>query len=109
MPAALQGAHAFATASNTGSPDKAALEAMACALPVVALGEGLRGALPPELARQVIMPDASAFAARLAALAAMAPEERRGFGLALREAVLERHDRAGQQARIVAALSALAR
>jgi uncharacterized membrane protein len=54
------------------------------------------------------MPDASAFAARLAALAAMAPEERRGFGLALREAVLERHDRAGQQARIVAALSALA-
>lgn len=109
MPAALQGAHAFATASLTGSPDKAALEAMACALPVVALGEGLRDALPPDLARQVIMPDMLSFTARLAALAAMAPSERRGFGLALREVVLARHDRAGQQARIVAALSGLAR
>jgi glycosyltransferase involved in cell wall biosynthesis len=107
MPEALRAAHAFATASATGSPDKAALEAMACALPVVALGDGLRDALPADLARQVIMPDTAAFAARLAALAAMPEASRRGFGLQLRAAVIAAHDRAQQQARLVAALSGL--
>jgi glycosyltransferase involved in cell wall biosynthesis len=109
MPDMLRAAHAFATASATGSPDKAALEAMACALPVVALGEGLRTALPDALADQVIVPDLPAMAARLAALAAMPEAVRRGFGLELRTAVLARHDRAAQVARIAAELQALAR
>lgn len=106
MPVLLRGAHIFATASATGSPDKAALEAMACGLPVVALGEGLRGALPDDLARQVIVPDVAAMAARLAGLAAMPPAARRAFGLALREAVIARHDLAGLAGRIVAAIAA---
>lgn len=109
MPDALRAAHAFATASATGSPDKAALEAMACALPVVALGEGLRTALPDALAAQVIVPDVPALAARLAALAALPVEDRRDFGRRLREAVLARHDRAAQVARIAVELGALAR
>jgi hypothetical protein len=109
MPDTFRAAHAFATASATGSPDKAALEAMACALPVVALGDGLRTALPKTLADQVIVPDVPAMAARLAALAAMPVEDRRGFGLKLREAVLARHDRAAQVARIAVELAALAR
>lgn len=104
MPALLQGAHAFATASRTGSPDKAALEAMACALPVVALGEGLRGALPPDLAAQVIVPDIDAMAARLRTLAAMPPAERRSLGLALRDLVVARHGLDALADGIVAAL-----
>lgn len=109
MPDAFRAAHAFATASATGSPDKAALEAMACALPVVALGEGLRTALPPTLADQVIVLDVPAMAARLADLAAMPFAARRGFGLELRAAVLARHGRGAQVARIAAELDALAR
>lgn len=103
MPALLRSAQVFATASATGSPDKAALEAMACGLPVVALGEGLRGALPADLAAQVIVPDVEAMAARLAALAAMAPAARRAFGLALRQVVVERHALDDLAGRIVAA------
>jgi len=103
MPALLQSVHAFATASATGSPDKAALEAMACGLPVVALGEGLRGALPADLAEQVIVPDIDAMAARLRALATMPPASRRAFGLSLREAVVARHALADLAGRIVAA------
>jgi glycosyltransferase involved in cell wall biosynthesis len=106
MPDALRRAHIFATASATGSPDKAALEAMACALPVVALGEGLRGALPDALAAQVIVPDVAAMAARLTALAAMTPEARRSFGLQLRDAVVARHDLRQLAAKIVAAFGA---
>jgi glycosyltransferase involved in cell wall biosynthesis len=106
MPALLQGAHAFATASDTGSPDKAALEAMACGLPVVALGEGLRGALPAGLAAQVIVPDVDAMAARLAALAAMPGQQRRAFGLALRQVVVARHGLDALAGRIVAELAA---
>ena len=103
MPALLRSAHVFATASATGSPDKAALEAMACGLPVVALGEGLRGALPADLAAQVIVPDVEAMAVRLKTLAAMTPAARRAFGLALREAVVERHALDGLARRIVGA------
>lgn len=106
MPDVLRRAHIFATASATGSPDKAALEAMACALPVVALGEGLRGALPDALAAQVIVPDVAAMAARLTALAAMTPEARRSFGLQLRDAVVARHDLRQLAAKIVAAFGA---
>jgi glycosyltransferase involved in cell wall biosynthesis len=92
--------------SLTGSIDKAALEAMACGLPVVALGEGLRGALPAGLAAQVIMPDPDAMAARLAALAAMPPGSRRAFGLALRDVVVHRHALDGLAGRIIAAFRA---
>jgi glycosyltransferase involved in cell wall biosynthesis len=91
VPLLMRAAHAFATAGATGSPDKAALEAMACGLPVVALGEGLRGALPPDLAGQVIVPDVAAMADRLAALAAMPAGARRAFGASLRAAVVARH------------------
>lgn len=102
MPALLRSAHIFATASATGSPDKAALEAMACGLPVVALGEGLQGALPPALAAQVIVDDVGAMAARLAELAAAGAARRRDLGLALREAVIARHALDRLAGRIVA-------
>lgn len=105
LPALLRTGHAFATASATGSPDKAALEAMACGLPVVALGEGLRGALPANLADQVIVPDVPAMAARLAALAAMPAEERRVFGGALRAVVVARHGLDALAARIALCLA----
>lgn len=106
MPALLRSVHAFATASATGSPDKAALEAMATGLPVVALGEGMRGALPTKLAAEVIVADEAALAGRLAALAAMGAAGRRAFGARLREAVVAEHALAGLSARIVAALGA---
>jgi hypothetical protein len=102
MPALLRGVHAFATAGATGSPDKAALEAMACGLPVVALGEGLRGALPADLAAPVIVPDEAAMAARLAALASMGEAERRAFGALLREVVMQRHALDALAGRIIA-------
>lgn len=104
LPALLRTGHAFATASATGSPDKAALEAMASGLPVVALGEGLRGALPAELAGRVIVPDIAAMAARLAELAAMPADHRRAFGAALREAVVARHGLDALARKIAAAL-----
>jgi glycosyltransferase involved in cell wall biosynthesis len=106
MPALLRGAHVFATASATGSPDKAALEAMACGLPVVALGEGLRDALPADLAAEVIVPDSAAMAARLATLAAMQPADRRALGARLRAAIVARHALDALAARIIAAIDA---
>jgi len=82
--------------SLTGSIDKAALEAMACGLPLVASNEAFIPVLdawrdllivpggPPEAL-------ADSLARRLRRLMAMPPAERQALGLALRQIVVEGH------------------
>jgi glycosyltransferase involved in cell wall biosynthesis len=85
-------ADAMVSTSATGSLDKAALEAMACGLPVVTSAEALRAILAPWGDRLLCPPDdAAALADRLAALMAAPADDRRALGLALRQIVVEQH------------------
>ncbi len=89
---AYHAADAMVSASATGSMDKAALEAMACGLPVIASSAALQAALAP-WGDRLLFPegDAAALADRLAALMQTPADERRALGLALRGIVVEQH------------------
>jgi len=78
--------------SNTGSIDKAVLEAMACALPVLTSNEAFQEMLTP-WSDSLWLPDSSSetLALRLKEWIAQSPQLRRALGLQLREIVVEQH------------------
>lgn len=86
-------AHAFINPGETGSVDKAGLEAMSSALPIVTSNEAFRDVLGPELARRWVVPRRSPgiFAERLEEIAEMSAFERRSLGERLRGIVIRDH------------------
>jgi glycosyltransferase involved in cell wall biosynthesis len=86
-------ADAFVNPSETGSLDKAGLEAMSSGLPIVTSNAAFLGVLGPELGAKWVVPkrDPKAFAERLLEIAAMEPEGRRALGERLREIVIRNH------------------
>lgn len=81
----------FVNLAPTGAPDKAALEAMSCGLPVVLFNQTFRPMLGPSLGDTWVVEDAAELAERLLTLAAMPLEERRALGVALRAIVEREH------------------
>jgi glycosyltransferase involved in cell wall biosynthesis len=114
MPALYRSAAAFVNCSDTGSLDKTVLEAMACATPVLVSNEAFRellterhlGPLPATLDGALTFPrgNAAALAQKLAAVLALAPDERAALGQALRRVVVSEHDLDVLAQRIVQAL-----
>ncbi len=87
-----QQADCFLSLSDTGSIDKAVLEAMSCGL-LVLVNPIFQDVLGAELARQcVVQWDAADVAAHLAQMAALSAAERREIGQRLRAIVVARHD-----------------
>jgi glycosyltransferase involved in cell wall biosynthesis len=78
--------------SNTGSIDKAVLEAMACGLPVITSNEAFQTMLAP-WSDLLWLPEPSSarLAAQIKALMAKSPQERNVIGLQLRQIVIEQH------------------
>jgi len=90
--AIYQQADVMVNTSKTGSIDKAVLEAMACALPVITSNEAFRAMLAPWGGLLAVPPDSpDQVAARLLRLKSMSPEERRALGHDLREIVVRGH------------------
>ena len=82
----------FASASRTGSLDKAVLEALACARPAITCNEAFQDFFGPERGCYTFPPgDDEMLAARLEALLRLDPAARRARGLALREQVVAEH------------------
>ena len=78
--------------SETGSVDKAPLEAMACGVPVVSANPAVVPILAGVEPRLVVPPgDAAALAGRLAWLAAIGAVDRAGLGARLRPVVVREH------------------
>lgn len=92
VPARVRAADAAVNVSATDSVDKAALEAMACGLPVVVSNPALVPIVAAVDARCTVPPgDARALADRLAWLAGVSRVERAALGAALRAAVVRDH------------------
>jgi D-inositol-3-phosphate glycosyltransferase len=90
---AYQRATLFATASATGSLDKAALEAAACGLPPIVCSPAFRalyGDRWPDLSF-ASPDDAAGLSARLAASLDRSPDERREVALAIRDRIAAEH------------------
>lgn len=78
--------------SNTGSIDKAVLEAMSCGLPVITANEAFITVLQKWGDNLLVAQDSpEMLAEKLAKLAAQPPEERRTLGCELREIVVRDH------------------
>jgi glycosyltransferase involved in cell wall biosynthesis len=90
-----QHADVMANVSATGSIDKAVLEAMACALPVITANEAFTTILHDWRDQLLIPHDADAMARllaeRLQSIIALPQHERRALGLQLRQRVVEQH------------------
>jgi glycosyltransferase involved in cell wall biosynthesis len=87
-----QRADVMLNTSKTGSIDKAVLEAMACALPVVTSNEAFRVMLAPWGDLLAVPPDSpDALASSLRRIQVMPPEERAALGRGLREIVVREH------------------
>lgn len=84
-----QQAHLMVNASSTGAVDKAVLEAMACAVPVISANEAFGAILPENLRVPLDAPDA--LAARMRAVMGMSPDARRALGHDLRAVVVRDH------------------
>jgi glycosyltransferase involved in cell wall biosynthesis len=95
--------------SETGSADKAVLEAMSVGLPVVTSNEAFAQLLPFGLHGECLVPgaDPHALARRVAQIAAMEVDTRRALGLRLRKVVVEGHSLHRLAARIVEEARAL--
>jgi glycosyltransferase involved in cell wall biosynthesis len=92
VPSTYRAADVAVNVSETDSVDKAALEAMACGLPVVVTNRALAPIVGVADARCVAPPgDAGALAARLAWLAAASQAERSALGERLRAVVMRDH------------------
>jgi len=89
----LQNSDVFVSMSRTGSLDKAALEAMACGVPVVTSSEGIAGVLEPYKS-QLVFPQGNVEACTelIDKFINMSVEDRRSFGMKLRTIVLEQHN-----------------
>ncbi len=89
----LQKADAFVNMSNTGSLDKAVLEAMACGIPVVTSNEAFKDVLGKD--REVLMfkkGDVLNFAKRIKAVYALSNAEKQEMAKQLRNVILEKHN-----------------
>lgn len=109
IPRWYQRAHMFVNLSDTDSIDKAVLEAMACAVPVLTSNTAFRPLLSamPEL--QLPKGNAPAVAAAIRRLATSPAREREALGLRLRELVRTNHDLDRLADRLVALFDQLAR
>jgi glycosyltransferase involved in cell wall biosynthesis len=115
MPVVYHSARVFVNCSDTGSLDKAVLEAMACGTPVLTsneafvklLREDRLGPLPPVLGGSLTFPrrDTEALADKLAALLTLGAAQRAALGARLRRIVVEEHDLDVLAQRIVEALA----
>ena len=92
IPELFEHADVLVNNMRAGAPDKVVYEACASCLPVV-VSNPLFDELLDDLEPRLRFPreDSAAFAERLLALAAVAPEDRRALGRTLRERVEERH------------------
>ncbi len=87
-----QQASVMVNMSNTGSIDKAVLEAMACGIPVVTANEAFKSMLTPWREQLLVPMDApDALAARLWELAQLDMTQRQALGHDLREIVIANH------------------
>lgn len=87
-----QQADVMVNLSQTGSVDKAVLEAMACGLPVITANEAFQSLLAPWSDLLLIPPESPGkLAVSLVKLKAMPPDERRALGRQLRSLVVEQH------------------
>ncbi|MBZ0293864.1 MAG: glycosyltransferase family 4 protein [Anaerolineae bacterium] len=84
-----QHADVVVNASETGSLDKAVLEAMACGLPVVTANPAFRDVLSEDLLVPLGAPEQ--LAEHLRQIQALSPEQRAEMGTALREIVVRDH------------------
>lgn len=105
MARVYQQADALINMSQTGSIDKAVLEAMACGLPVITANEAFQGMLAPWAETLLVPPESpEALPARVRRLAALSPDERRAMGAALRQIVVEGHSLSGLVEQLMAIL-----
>lgn len=93
MVPAYQRSTLFATASATGSLDKAVLEAIACGVPAVVCNPSFRALFGPHWANLSFGPrgDAAGLSARLAGLLERSPAERRAVALGIRTEIARSH------------------
>jgi glycosyltransferase involved in cell wall biosynthesis len=102
----LAAGHVFVSASRTGSLDKAVLEAMACARPVLVSNPAFRTELS-DTRLSFREGDAHDLADKLEALISLSTCELEALGSTLARSVIERHDLAGFVARLQEALAGL--
>lgn len=101
----LQRAHVVVNLSATGSLDKAVLEAMACAVPVVTSNEAFIPLLAPWREQLLAPPDdPEALAQRILALLSLEQDERAALGLELRALVQREHSMQRLVANLLAVL-----
>ncbi|RMF82664.1 MAG: glycosyltransferase [Chloroflexi bacterium] len=91
LPPVYHQADVFVNMSATGSIDKAVLEAMSCAVPVITSNEAFQQMLSTWGAMLLTPPDADALAQRIVALSQMPEQERKQLGDALRMIVVRDH------------------
>lgn len=92
VPQEYQQSDVMINLSQTGSVDKAVLEAMACGLPVITANEAFHALLAPWGDLLLIPPESPGkLAVSLVKLRAMPPDERRALGAKLRALVVEQH------------------
>ncbi len=104
-----RGADVWVSTSRTGSLDKAALEAMACGLPVVACNPAIVGLLDEAGVETAFRAgDAGQLAVRIAAQLRLADEARRSQGRRLGEIVRREHSLDGLVDRLSAVFEELA-
>ena len=105
MAGELQRAQVVVNVSATGSLDKAVLEAMACAVPVVTSNEAFVPLLAPWREQLLAPPDdAEALARRIQDLLSLDQEERAALGMALRALVQREHSMQRLVANLLAVL-----
>lgn len=95
----------FVSCSETGSLDKAVLEAMAAGLPVVTTNDGLRSALQGVDPQALVEPNAPAIADRVAMLTALTEPERDSLRARYRSYVRDHHSLSALIKKIVTRLS----
>jgi len=99
-------ADAVLNMSATGSVDKAVLEGMACALPVITANEAFQTMLAPWADTLLVPPDSpEQLAARLKTLLTMPAPQRAALGAALRAIVIESHSLAHLMPLLISSLN----
>jgi len=103
----LQNAHIFVNMSHTGSLDKAALEAMACELPVLSCNEAIIDDILADYKEKLYFEKSNPrmLAEKIMALMDMNFEERQALGKELREIVVKEHNLSNLIAKICRSLT----
>lgn len=94
LPPVLQSANLFVNMGQTGSLDKAMVEAMACETIVLSCNEAFAAIMGVEYVDRLVYPkkDPVALAKKIEDILALALGERKALGLALRAIVVAKHD-----------------